>query len=71
MQRTMLKVPTTAKPPQRKSLFMTYYKVNNKDCKVIVDSGSSNNVASREMVDKLKLVTRPHPYPYKVSWLRK
>ena len=54
MQRTMLKVPATAKPPQRKSLFKTYCKVNNKVCKVIVNSSSSDNVASREMVDKKK-----------------
>ena len=67
----MLKSPATTEPPQRNSLFKTYYKVNNKVCRVIVDSGSSDNVASKEMVDKLKLITRPHPYPYKVSWLKK
>ena len=71
MQRTMLKVIAIEKPPQRKSLFRIYCKVNNKVCRVIVDFGSSDNVASREMVDKLKLVTNPHPYPYKVSWLKK
>ena len=63
MQTTMLKTPATTEPPQRKSLFNIYCKVNNKVYRVIVDSSSSDNVASREMVDKLKLTTRPHPYP--------
>ena len=35
MQRTMLKAPAPAEPPQRKSLFKTYCKVNNKVCRVI------------------------------------
>ena len=52
-------------------MFKTLCKVNNKVCRFIVDSGSSNNVASRDMVDKFKLATSPHPYPYKVSWLTK
>ena len=52
-------------------MFKTLCKVNNKVYRVIVDFGSSDNVASREMVDKLKLTTSPHPYPYKVSWLTK
>ena len=71
MQRTLLKVPQPADPPQRRSLFRTNCKVKGKVCKVIVDSGSTDNIASREMVNKLKLQTIPHPYPYKASWLTK
>jgi hypothetical protein len=30
---------------------------------MIVDGGSSNNLASSDMVDKLALTTKPHPHP--------
>jgi hypothetical protein len=40
-------------------------------CKVIVDSGSTDNLVSTEMVEKLELETTDHPSPYKFSWLQK
>jgi hypothetical protein len=40
-------------------------------CKVIVDSGSTDNLISTEMVEKLELETTDHLNPYKVSWLQK
>jgi hypothetical protein len=36
-----------------------------------VDSGSTDNLISTEMVEKLELETNRHPSPYKVSWLQK
>jgi hypothetical protein len=36
-----------------------------------VDSGSTDNLVSTEMVEKLELETTKHPSPYKVSWLQK
>jgi hypothetical protein len=36
-----------------------------------VDSGSTNNLVSTEMVENLELETTDHPIPYKVSWLQK
>jgi hypothetical protein len=36
-----------------------------------VDSGSTDNLVSTEMVEKLELETTDHPKPYKVSWLQK
>jgi hypothetical protein len=38
-------------------------------CKVIIDSGSMNNIVSTEMVEKMELKTTAHPRPYKVSWM--
>ena len=55
LQRTLLKVPNPIEPPQRKALFWTTYKVKGKVCKVIIDSRSIDNIASREMVNKLNL----------------
>jgi hypothetical protein len=36
-----------------------------------VDSGSTDNLVSTEMVENLELETVVHPSPYKVSWLQK
>jgi hypothetical protein len=56
---------------QRTRLFRTACKTKDKKCKVIVDSGSTDNLVSTEMVEKLELETTDHPSPYKVSWLQK
>jgi hypothetical protein len=58
-------------PVQRDSLFRTACKTKDRVCKVIVDSGSTDNLVSTEMVEKLELETVTHPSPYKVSWLQK
>jgi hypothetical protein len=59
------------KPVQRNSLFRTACKTKDRVCKVIIDSGSTDNLVSTEMVEKLELKTTTHPRPYKVSWLQK
>jgi hypothetical protein len=56
---------------QRTRLFRTACKTKDRVCKVIVDSGSTDNLVSTEMVEKLELETTDHPSPYKVSWLQK
>ena len=37
--------------------------------RVIIDSGSCNNLVSTDLVKKLGLNTRPHPHPYHIQWL--
>ena len=39
----------------RRSLFKTRCKMTGKCCKVIIESGSSTNLASEELVTKLQL----------------
>jgi hypothetical protein len=56
---------------QRTRLFRTACKTKDRVCKVIVDSGSMDNLISTEMVEKLELETTDHPSPYRVSWLQK
>jgi hypothetical protein len=63
--------PKIQKPVQRNSLFMAYCKTKYKVCKVIIDSGSTDNLVSTDMVEKLEMETTAHPNPYKVSWLQK
>ena len=58
-------------PVQRNSLFRTNCKTKDRVCKVIIDSGSIDNLVSTEMVEKLELETTAHLEPYKVSWLQK
>ena len=54
-------------PVLRRSLFKTRCKMAGKCCKVIIDSGSSTNLASEELVTKLQLQRLIHPKPYHVS----
>jgi hypothetical protein len=61
----------TEKPTQRNNFFRTSCKMKGRVCKVIIDSGSTDNLVSTEMVEKLELETNAHPTPYKVSWLQK
>eukprot|EP00253_Pinus_taeda_P012243 PITA_12243 len=72
LKRVLLEGAKEAKEPvQRRTLFRTVCKSKGKCCKLIIDSGSTDNLVSTEMVDKLKLERTVHPTPYKVSWLQK
>jgi hypothetical protein len=52
-------------------MFKTAYKTKYMVCKVIIDSESTDNLVSMEMVEKMELETTSHPNPYKVSWFKK
>jgi hypothetical protein len=56
---------------QRNNLFQTTCKTKDMVCKVIVDSGSTENIVSTDMVEKMELETIKHPSPYRVSWIQK
>ena len=67
MHKVLLKAKIkTVEPVQRKSLFNTMCKERCKCCRLVIDSGSTNNLVSQEMVDKLGLKKVKHPTPYKV-----
>jgi hypothetical protein len=70
MKKVLLKPePKVEKLVQRNSLFRTSCKTKDRLCKVIIDSGSTNNLVSIEMVEKLELEKTTHLSLYKVSWL--
>eukprot|EP00253_Pinus_taeda_P032129 PITA_32129 len=72
LKRVLLKAKKEVnEPAQRKILFRTMCKCKGKCCKVVIDSGSTKNLVSTEMVEKLGLTKIAHPTPYKVSWLQK
>ena len=54
---------------RRNAIFHTYIKCGEKDCKVIIDSGSCINAVSSSTVSRLGLKPVPHPSPYHVSWV--
>jgi hypothetical protein len=54
---------------QRHTLFHTKGVVQERSIRIIIDSGSCNNLASTMLVEKLSLATRKHPNPYHIQWL--
>lgn len=60
----------TVEKTQSKALFRTVCKSHGKCCKLIIDSGSTDNLVTIKMVEKLGLKQLKHPTPYKVSWLQ-
>jgi hypothetical protein len=72
MRKVLLKLEKELEnPSQRNSLFQTACKTKDRVCKVIVDNGSTDNLVSTEMVEKMELDTVVHPIPYRVSSLQK
>jgi len=54
------------------NIVRTRYISRGNVCQVIVDSGSCENMVSKEMVEKLKLKCDTHPHPYQIaSWFKK
>ncbi|XP_073353729.1 uncharacterized protein [Aegilops tauschii subsp. strangulata] len=54
---------------QRHNIFHTRGTIKDKVCRIIVDNGSYNNIASSDLIEKLGLKQRRHPSPYKMQWL--
>lgn len=52
-----------AEQTQRKALFQTVCKLHRKCYKLIIDSGSTDNLDATEMVEKLGLKWLKHPSP--------
>eukprot|EP00253_Pinus_taeda_P016052 PITA_16052 len=72
LHKVLLKpVKEVTEQTQRKALFRTICKSRGKCCKLILDSGSTDNLVSTEMVEKLELKRLKHLNPYRGSWLPK
>jgi hypothetical protein len=71
VHKVLLKPEKEVDTAQRCRLFRTTCKTQGWKCKVIVDSGSTDNLVSTEMVEKLELKMCKHPSPYRVTWLQK
>ena len=56
---------------QRENIFQTKFQINKWVCFLIINGGSSTNVASTRLVEKLGLETIPYGKPYKLAWISK
>ncbi|RDY13876.1 hypothetical protein CR513_01144, partial [Mucuna pruriens] len=60
-------------PNEEGDLLVVRRLMNSQPCyklySIIIDSGSSVNVASIRLVEKLKLPTLAYPKPHKLQWL--
>jgi hypothetical protein len=69
VQRVLITQMERVEQNQRHTLFQTKRVIKKWSCRMIIDGGSCNNLASSDMVDKLALTTEPHPRPYHIQWL--
>jgi hypothetical protein len=69
VQRVLSAQMEKAEQNQRHTLFQTKCVIKERSCRMIIDGGSCNNLASSDMVQKLALTTKPHPHPYYIQWL--
>ena len=54
---------------QRQNVFQSICKIKDKNCKVVIDGGSYNNIISSDLVHALGISTWRQPQPYYVKWL--
>jgi hypothetical protein len=69
MQRMLSTQMERVEQNQRHTLIQTKCVIKKWSCRMIIDGGSCNNLASSDMVDKLAHTTEPHPRPYHIQWL--
>lgn len=54
------------KDSQRNKIFKTRGTINDKVCNMIIDSGSSENIVLKELVDVTRISTEKHLAPYRI-----
>ncbi|KAI0514154.1 hypothetical protein KFK09_010188 [Dendrobium nobile] len=67
----MLLAPRQTPTSQRNAVFKTRCTVYGKVCDLLIDSGCTENIISRSVVQALKLKTTKNSHPYKISWVKK
>ncbi|KAJ4719092.1 RNA-directed DNA polymerase [Melia azedarach] len=67
----LLLAPKRKEETQRNKIFRMRGTIKNKICKVIIDSGSSENIVSKVLVNVLNLPIEKHSSPYKIGWIKK
>lgn len=53
------------------NIFRTKYTSKGKDCTIIIDGRSCENMVATSMVGKLALKMETYPNPYQLTWLKK
>ena len=60
---------TTEKKWLRETIFRSKGTIQGQEYTVVIDGGSSQNIISRALVDRLQLKIRKHHRPYFARWL--
>jgi len=68
VQRVLSAQMEKAEQNQQHTLFQMKCVIKERSCRMIIDGGSCNTLASSEIVKKLALTTKPHPHPYYTQW---
>jgi hypothetical protein len=71
VQRVLLTPKKRPEISTRHQVFRTNAIMNGVIAKVVIDTGSSENLVSKELVRRLKLTTEKYPQPYGLCWIRK
>ena len=71
IRRILIREPNGEERSKTRALFRIRCKIMGKVCRIIIDSGSTKNRISEEVVEKMKLERLLHANPYKVTWLNK
>jgi hypothetical protein len=66
VQHVLSSQPESSKTQQRHNLFQTFFAIENRRARVIIDGGSCNNLVSSDLVKELGLTTHPRPHPYHI-----
>ncbi|KAJ9542817.1 hypothetical protein OSB04_029323 [Centaurea solstitialis] len=61
----------TSASEEKEELFTLKIQVKQEVIEAIVDTGSQKNLISASLVERLGLVTTPHPRPYSLGWIQK
>ncbi|XP_020698415.2 uncharacterized protein LOC110111061 [Dendrobium catenatum] len=67
----LLLSPRQPNSSQRNVLFKTKCTIAGKVCDLLIDSGCTENVISKAVVQALQLKTTKNPNPYKISWVKR
>ena len=67
----ILLAPKFEEDNQSNKIFKTRDTINDKVCNVIIDSGSSENIVSKALVDVMRLSTENHLVLYRIRWIKK
>ncbi|GKA13938.1 transposon ty3-I gag-pol polyprotein [Tanacetum coccineum] len=68
--RRIMLAPKLVEKSQRHNLFRTRCVIHQRVFDVIIDSGSTENIVSRDIVQRLKIPTEKHPNPYRIGWIK-
>ncbi|XP_037492751.1 uncharacterized protein LOC119369889 [Jatropha curcas] len=62
--------PKQESDTQWRKIFQAKCRIGEAVCRLIIDNCSCENLIAKQLVEKLSLLTEPHPLSYKVGWIK-